>query len=606
MKQSLLIVIALCSFTPSLSAQEKPAAPASTQPAPQKPQPFDLAEYGVAFEAEPRLIIMMAALDAAGYDPVPPGREPSAFRGLLRKDQAGLDPTLRERLHSFYERNKLPAPATAADQAARYISLAYVLGPPPLLDPPDRSDDLPGGVLDVLDFAPLVREFYKKSGIDERLVSYVRAYQAAGERMRQPTSEMVRAVLSFLHTRPITEMTERLRVKSPDKKKNAPVTYTTRQRERRFLIVPDLLATPGTINFRVIGDDYYAIVPEGTDPAFSETRRAYLQYVIDPLMMRFNKEIAARREQVKQLIDAGTKEGNDASTDVFQTVSRSLVAAADARFEAAIRLAMLTNRQRLNLHRAKNDAERAEIAKEAQGARAAIEDEAVGRLSEDYEKGALLDFYFAEQLHDVEVSGFDIANFFPDMIAAFDPVRETKRPVEAAAARNRATAARKAHPRYSLWLVDPGAEANDEADNGRASALIKSLTEVEKLLETRNYEEAETKLRALLEDHPRDPRILFTLGQTASLWARDSTDDALQVQRLQRALASYRLAVAGASPETDRALISHAHEAMGRILAFLDRSDEAMKEFEATIRMGDVSGGAYKDAVEGKRKLSTP
>jgi len=119
---------------------------------------------------------MMAALDAAGFDPTPPGKEPAAFRLLLRKDQASLNAGLRERLKSFFDlHNNLPAPATPADQAARYVSLAYALGAPPLLDAPDRSDDLPGGILDVLDFAPLVREFYKRSGIDERLPSYMRA-----------------------------------------------------------------------------------------------------------------------------------------------------------------------------------------------------------------------------------------------------------------------------------------------------------------------------------------------------------------------------------------------------------------------------------------------
>jgi hypothetical protein len=53
-------------------------------------------------------------------------------------------------------------------------------------------------------------------------------------------------------------------------------------------------------------------------------------------------------------------------------------------------------------------------------------------------------------------------------------------------------------------------------------------------------------------------------------------------------------------------LLSRAHEAMGRILAFLDRSDEALKEFEAAIKIGEVAGGAYKDAIEGKRKLAQP
>src|SRR6185436_149227 len=85
-------------------------------PSPQRPAnpvqsresvPFELAEYGVSFEADPRLIIMMVALDAAGFDPQP-GREPSVFRQQVKRDLAALDPDLRTRLKTFVDRNKLP------------------------------------------------------------------------------------------------------------------------------------------------------------------------------------------------------------------------------------------------------------------------------------------------------------------------------------------------------------------------------------------------------------------------------------------------------------------------------------------------------------------
>ena len=423
MIREVCFVVLLAIFAGAVRAQTPPASPGPQGPGAQTRQSptFDLGDFGVRLQPDARLIIVMASLDAAGFDPTPPGRQLSPFRALVRNDQANLDSGLRERLKSFFERHKLPAPATPADQAARYVSLAYALGPPPLLEAPERSDDLPGGVLDVLDFAPLVREFYKKSGIDERLASYLRAYQAEGDRLRQPAAEMVRALLSYLHTRPITVTTERVRVKSPDKKKNAPTAYTTVEHERRFFIVPDLLATPGAINFRVITDDYYAIVPEGTEPTSSELRRAYLQYVIDALVLHFNKEVAGRREQIKQLIEARTKEGAEVSPDVFLLVSRSLVAAADIRYEESARLAELARIQRRRLQQAKDDAARAAIGREAQTARAAIADEATARLAEDYEKGAVLDFYFADQLRDVQVSGFDIGNFLGDMIAGFDP-----------------------------------------------------------------------------------------------------------------------------------------------------------------------------------------
>jgi tetratricopeptide (TPR) repeat protein len=593
------------------TAQSQTAPPTQAQrSAPSSAQTgqatFDLMNFGVRIEPDRRLIIIMAALDAAGFDPTPAGKQPSTFRAIVHKDNASLDPNLRDRLRTFFERNKLPAPATAADQAARYVSLVYALGAPPSLEAPVRSDELPSGVLEVLDFSALVREYYSKSGIDERLTSYLRAYQAEGDRMRKPAGEMVRAILSYLHTQPVTVTLERVRVKSPDQKRKGQTITTIVEHERRFFIVPDLLAAPGTVNFRVIADDYYAIVPEGTDPTSSELRRAYIQYVADALVLRANKEIAARREQIKQLIDARTKEGAVISPDVFVVVTKSLVAAADARFEEATRLAQVDALQRARLAQAKDDATRNAIGREAQSARAAIADEAIARLAEDYDNGAPLDFYLADQLRDVSASGFDLGNFLGDMIASVDPVREAKRRSEVKDAHDRAIAARKAHPRYTLWLIDPSAEAREPVDNARATSLAKKLKEVETLLQTKDYAGAETKLKALLQENPGEARLLFALGQTASLWARDTTDDDLQEQRLNRALANYGLAVQAASPETDRLLLSRAHEATGRILAFLDRKDEAMKEFDAAIKIGDVAGGAYKDAIEGKRKLAQP
>ncbi len=565
---------------------------------------FDLAQYGVDFQPDPRLIVMMAALEAAGFDPTPAGGEPSVFRAQVRRDLAGLDADLRHRLRAFYERNKLPAPATAADQSARYLSLALTLGPVPSLDAPARSDDLPGGILELLDFAPLVQEFYRKSGIDERMVVYMRAYQAEGDRLRQPTAELIRAVLSYLHTRPSTTTSERVLVKSPVKKKNAPRTYTFREHERRFLIVPDLLAASGAINLRVVSDDYFVILPEGTDPSSSELRRAYLQYLVDPLVFRFNRDIAARREQIKQVITEREKAGGTVTPDVFLVVSRSLVAAADARFEEVRLLEALSLDARRRLDAAKDDGARTAIAKETRAETAAIQDETVAKLADEYERGAVLTFFFAEQLKGVESSGFDVSNFFADMISIFDPVRESRRTIEYAAARQRARAAREA--RLNARKAELESPAYSAAEASSAAALVKKLSEIEGILRLKDYPTAELRLKELMKDYPREPRLFFALAQTASMAAADATDDDVQAERLNRALGNYRLSVEAASPETDRGLVSRAHEAMGRINSFLDKPAEAAKEFDEAIKIGDVRGGAYKEAVEGKKKLAQP
>lgn len=587
---------ALLLFQGASGAQTSPDA--SRTVTPRQAGQLNLGEYGVVIEPDARLIVMMAALEAAGFDPEP--NAPAPFRATVRRDLAGLDPDLRARLRRFYQRHELPSPATLAEQAARYVSLALVLGGPPGFDSPERTEDLPAAVLEILDFAPLLREFYQRSNIAENMPNYLRAHRAAADQLRPSTAEMVRFILSYLHTRPVTETVERVPVspqpgkEGKEKDKRAGPAFTLRARPRRFHVIPDLLAAPGTINFRVIADDYYAIIPYNTDPVSSELRRAYLQFVIDPLVVRFNRDIAARRDALKQLIDARPNANNAPAPDLFFAVARSLVVAADARMSELLKLAALQQELGQRYKRAATVAEQQTIREEAERRRAAIEDETTMQLAEAYERGAVLAFYFMERLRGIETSGFDIANFFSDMIASFDPQREARRPAEYRAARERVAARRAETVRAS------DAETTETA---RRATLIKNLAEIDELLRLRNYVAAEARLKQMLKEHPDEPRIYFALAQAASLSAEDATDEEVLAERLNRALENYRSAVKRALPERDAALLSRAHTAMGRILAFLERDAEALREFEAAIKLGQVVGGAYQEALAARDNL---
>jgi hypothetical protein len=590
----------------------QPPRPAqgATTPAPQQPRPaprpysgaFDLSEYGVQFALEPRLVVMMAALDAAGFDPAP-GKPVSAFRTRLRADQSNLDPELRTRLQRFYELHKLRQPsATPADQSARYVSLALALGAPPTFDAPLVGDDLFEGLADVLDFAPILRDFYRRSGIEERLPSYLAEYRAEGDRMRRQTGEMVKTTLNYLHARPVTMTVERIATRAPvaseKKKRDAPVAYTSREHERRFLVVADLLAAPGAVNFRVIGDDYYAVVPPGTDLSASEVRRAYLQYVVDPLVARFNRDIALKRADIQSILDARAKlTPGGATPTVFPAVARSLVVAADARITAQMRLADLSSRAAARMPSAK-ETERAAVTKEVQDERAAIEDEATTELAEAYEHGAVLAFYFAEQLREQDAAGFDFSDAIPDVLSRIDPARELRRPEEYAPARARVAAARE----RAMKEASNAAPA-DEQEAVRRLALVRSLDEVSRMLQARNYADAEARLRTMLEEFRGEPRVFFALGQTWSASAADAANEETRDARLNNALLNFGNAIQAADRANDLSLISRAHVARGRIFAFLERNDEALKEFDAAIQIGDVAGGAYNDALAAKKKL---
>jgi hypothetical protein len=592
------------------AARQQPAAQQQQQQqrpaAPREPDATDLNSYGIQVAPDPRLIVMMAALDASGWDPTPAGQSPSVFRETVRKDTAALDPALRGRMRDFYARYALKGEGvTAADQAARYVSLAYTLGQPPAFDAPQRSDDLPPGVLDVLDFVPLLREFYKQSGIDERLSGYVQMHRAAGDRLRAPSIDMARAVLAYLNTRPETTVLERVKVAdqaASSKKKGAKELTVTHERDRRFRIVPDLLAAPGAVNFRATGDDYYAIVPADIDPRQSEIRRAYLQFVIDPLVARYSRDVAARREEIKQVLEKErARKGRDLSPDVFLSVARSLVAAADVRMEESARLRALQLETSRRLQAAATQAQKDAALADSKAAQAAIEDSATAQLADAYERGAVLSFYFAEQLKGLEGSGFDLANFISPMIADFKLERETNRPAEYAAAVERAREARR---RASEARAAAGAAEATPADEAR-EALVKSLADVDDLLRVRNYAEAETRLLALREQHRDEPLVYFALGQAASLSAQEAFDESLQAERLNKALGHFRQAILLATPDTDRTLVMRAHLASGRILAHLEKNDEAAREFDAVINSSDPADRFHQEAVAEKKKLGS-
>src|SRR3954467_13385950 len=114
MRRIYSVILALAFSTMIAQAQTKQTATPRQSQTPQQTTPprtqvFDLSEVGVQVQPEPRLIIMMAALDAAGFDPTPKGEDPSVFRAQVRKDRANLDPDLKKRMASFFERNKLRA-----------------------------------------------------------------------------------------------------------------------------------------------------------------------------------------------------------------------------------------------------------------------------------------------------------------------------------------------------------------------------------------------------------------------------------------------------------------------------------------------------------------
>ena len=570
------------------------------------PSGFDLSNYGVRIEPDKRVMIVLAALDAArttdaNGESVPvlnPKRSPEGmkFREQLRSDLAALNPDLRQRISQFVISHKKRNPNQSdAEMIASFVSMAYALGPVPDLADPVVTADLPGNLLDVLDFAPLARDFYRKSSMSGNLDGYVKDYlKVADSQLRQSSREMVSELLNYLHTRPQLFYSEQIKTetKKTGSKTTTLVKVVPRERERRFFIAPEMLAPVGNVIYLNVKDDYYAVVPPDTDISFSEVRRGYLQFVVDPILLSNSKDIATIRDAVKVLIEERRKVDPKVTPDVYLTLSRSLVAAIDVTQNENLRKSVALEQSRRRVDEAKTTEQKKAIADELQKYQSGITDETILQLSEDYERGALLVYYFADQLTGIEDSGFDIASSMREMILSLDPAKEAGRYAAYADARKRALAARADQSKKTATTVIA------------VNPVTTKLLDIQKLIDAKNYAQADTQLKGLLQQNPTEPRIFYNIGRVASFQAEKITDPDEQRVKLTEAKEAYTNVVKiGAKQKIDPTLLSLSYVALAKIYEFFDDRTYASGLYDAAIRVGDVAGGAYGEAIAAKQRL---
>lgn len=570
------------------------------------PAGFDLSNYGVRIEPDKRLIMVLVALEMAqslegqtlGKKLIntPLSEKGAAFRERIIAENADVPDDLRRRISIFITQyKKRHASKTDAEIVTPFIAMAYALTPAPEFGDPVITGDLPGDLLDVLDFAPLVRELYRRSTTSSKLDQYTKEYRADSDNaLRGSAREMVSELLDYLHTRPTLTYKERVKVetKKPGSK-TVIEKVEIRDNDRRFFIVPEKLSPKGNINFLNIRDDYYVIVPPDTDLSFSDARRAFLRFVVDPLLLGNQKDLSVMREWSKTQIADLRKSDTDVSPDTFLSVSRSLVSAIDVRQTESAQIRLVTDQARQKIASMKTDAERRLVSADLEKFKQALSDEAMLQLYEDHQKGAVLAFYFAEQLKGVEDSGFDIAASLKDMILSFDPTKEGNRLASTVDARKRALTARD--------------DRKKNPENRTASnPLTDRLIEIDKVISSKNYAKAVAELEQLRKQYPNEPRIYYQIGRVAGLTAASMTDPEAQEQKLLEAKTALSNVISTATDKTDKALLSLTYVALGRIFESQSENGMALKLYDKAIEFGDIPNSGFREAIAAKQQLLKP
>ncbi len=612
-KQLFVTVIQILAITIALSAgvsaqekkQEKKKEQAAQPPAssPQSPKTLvvdrskiplaqrsnlTLADVNTWIGIDRRIIVMMAALNLAGFDYEPGNRPLPALRRQIREDLKNTKPELIQRMRDHLKSHSKGR--TDAVAVAPYLSLALSLTDPPGFTIDVPADRLPEDVREITDFALLLEEFYRESGFSKLMTKYIESYLKIAQTYPTAAGLALGTVLTYLHTEPILVLPpfyaaqraaaasrQEARKSNKKEKKGQPIEQPKEEevpnRIRQFVVVPDLFNSTGSANLRVIRDTYYLLLGPTSEPNVDAMRRGFLSFVIDPLTDKQVKEVAAISAPLKKLMETRGDQLDQeyAQRTAYYLITDSLVRATDARMDVL----GLATRRKLS------------------------EDEAIYELSLGYERGAVLVYHFYDLMKAFETVGVNVRDYYPSLLQNIDFERESTRLKE-----NMDRLTRIKQLRTEATLAPAPASPPTTISNADEK-IVARIVEVDQLLKARRYPDAKAVLEETLKERPDNARLLFGLGDVMSKQASTLEDSDRVEEALYAAVEYYRLAAKNASPENEKWLAQRSYVAAAKILDFIAEnsppvaekmSAEATIAYELALKLGKVEGGAYEEA----------
>ncbi len=604
--QTLAVIFAL---TLSIVAQQLGQAPPkkeASQTVPQQAPQIDrrkiplaqrpnlsLEDVNTYIGADKRVIVMMAALNVAGYDYETGGRQLTPLRQQMREDLKNTPPDVVRKLRDYFLAHRKGSNDAAA--VAPYLSLALSLQQPPAFAIDVPSDRLPEDVKEIAEFALIVEDFYQKTSFSRLLPKYVEAYLKAAEAYPPLAGLALGTVLDYLHTEPVLELPPLVNLsrsapaarpeKKADKKdadkqaKQAgekPIipqvadALESPNRIRQFVIIPDLFNASNTANLRVVRDTYFLLLGPNNSPSIEAMRRSFLNFVIDPLVERKIKEVAAIRGDLRKLMESrGDKLDREyAERSAYFLITDSLVQATNARMDV------------LGLAARKSSPE----------------DEAIFQLSLGYERGAVLVYHFYNQMKAFEAVGVNVRDYLSSMLGGIDFERETGRLKEY----EQRLARYKQFRTESTFTPTPSPTISNADDK-----LVARIVEADQMIKNRKYDDAKAVLEAALKEKPDNARVLFGLAEVTSKQASTQEDSDRVEEALYAAVELYKRAAQSASSESEKWLSQRSYVAAGKILDFIAETNpseaekltaEAAIAYDLALKLGKVEGGAYEEA----------
>jgi tetratricopeptide (TPR) repeat protein len=304
--------------------------------------------------------------------------------------------------------------------------------------------------------------------------------------------------------------------------------------DRMVNFIPDPLGGYGTVNARNVGETYIVVVgPSRTrTSSMRAIRHEYLHFLVDPLLQKYSGYLPDQEPFMNRV-----KEQPGASALFRENfnfmVTESLIEMLEARITAQ------------------------------------PGQSSAGEVIDAYQRGLILAPYFNEEFIKFEGRTETLQEFMPDLVSGISWDKE------------------KARDMSMVRVPDAAHSGNEEkqspvhAEDARRAEIHNLLTEANRHLQAREFDQAKELLEKVLKLDGRNPNALFGLAQVAA-----------QNQRLDQAMDLYaRAADSADSAEVWIAAWSHVHR--GNIFRFQGNLEPARREWSTVLGLqGDLRGAS--------------
>jgi len=317
-------------------------------------------------EVNPSLFVVMAAINAAGYDADLTSNANSPVRARIREWAETTKAPVIESIREFYSNHRN---RDSARDLSQYISFALCLE---MVDTPEGADfryrlrlaDLPPDVQELDGFEKIITRFYRETKLGELMARNQAALDSSLEPYHAPVTLALQQIDGYL--------------RNPRENGN----------KGTFRVYLDVLAAPNQIHMRSYGNDLFIVLTPSPEPQIEYIKTAYLHFQIDPIAMRHIADIESKGSLIDFAQGAPALDPQYKKDFPLLAVS-SLVKAVDARMSPA-------------RDRAKS-------------------------IDSSLKEGFILTPYFAEALADYEKQEQSMRFYLPILVKGIDLKKETAR-----------------------------------------------------------------------------------------------------------------------------------------------------------------------------------